>query len=379
MRSRCPAIIPSRSSSRSVADELETALQVAGRRRTWWRCAATSSGWKWKCAPTSCSPSGVANLSNKAIPALDALAIDARRSIRTRCASKATPTTGPISTQYYPSNWELSAARAASVVHRFARGGLSPDRLSVIGFGEYRPAKPNDTLAGRDRESPRGHRDPGGRGRAGTVRCGRHRQGSQPARARPRRCHRLLPALSTPSRPCRANPPPLARNLLLSLQPCRRRRNPGAGVSRWIWNCRSWWAACSLSSWPLAAIRLVAAAHAAGICRAVRRGRSPRSSWREPTSQALAEKVTALATLVAAHPGARRAPGGSAAPRAAPRAATRCAAMKRRAAWRVPAPRSKKSSPPAGWQAQRRAYSDACMAGRRSAIPPLEEDQSPDV
>ena len=56
----------------------------------------------------------------------------------------------PISTRYYPSNWELSAARAASVVHRFARGGLSPARLSVIGFGEFRPAQPNDTAAGRN-------------------------------------------------------------------------------------------------------------------------------------------------------------------------------------------------------------------------------------
>jgi chemotaxis protein MotB len=56
----------------------------------------------------------------------------------------------PINTKYYPSNWELSAARAASVVHRFARRGMSPSRLSVIGFGEYRPAQTNDTVAGRD-------------------------------------------------------------------------------------------------------------------------------------------------------------------------------------------------------------------------------------
>jgi chemotaxis protein MotB len=56
----------------------------------------------------------------------------------------------PISTRLYPSNWELSAARAASVVHRFANAGVAPDRLSVIGFGENRPIQPNDTQAGRD-------------------------------------------------------------------------------------------------------------------------------------------------------------------------------------------------------------------------------------
>jgi chemotaxis protein MotB len=56
----------------------------------------------------------------------------------------------PIASKIYPSNWELSAARAASVVHRFANAGVNPDRLSVIGFGEYRPAQPNDTATGRD-------------------------------------------------------------------------------------------------------------------------------------------------------------------------------------------------------------------------------------
>jgi chemotaxis protein MotB len=35
-------------------------------------------------------------------------------------------------------------------VHRFANAGVAPGRLSVIGFGENRPAKPNDTAVGRD-------------------------------------------------------------------------------------------------------------------------------------------------------------------------------------------------------------------------------------
>jgi chemotaxis protein MotB len=35
-------------------------------------------------------------------------------------------------------------------VHRFARAGIEPKRLSVIGFGEYRPAQSNTTAAGRD-------------------------------------------------------------------------------------------------------------------------------------------------------------------------------------------------------------------------------------
>jgi chemotaxis protein MotB len=49
----------------------------------------------------------------------------------------------PISTRAFPSNWELSAARAASVVHLFTREGMDPARLAVIGLGEYRPAQSN--------------------------------------------------------------------------------------------------------------------------------------------------------------------------------------------------------------------------------------------
>lgn len=56
----------------------------------------------------------------------------------------------PISTSAFPSNWELSSARAASVVHLFTETGLAPARLAVIGLGEYRPAQSNSTPEGRN-------------------------------------------------------------------------------------------------------------------------------------------------------------------------------------------------------------------------------------
>ncbi len=56
----------------------------------------------------------------------------------------------PIRTAEYPSNWELSAARAASVVHLFMDHGIAPERLAVLGFAQYRPAAPNTTAAGRN-------------------------------------------------------------------------------------------------------------------------------------------------------------------------------------------------------------------------------------
>lgn len=56
----------------------------------------------------------------------------------------------PIATAQFPSNWELSAARAASVVHLFADQGVQPSRLAMIGYGEFRPRADNTTVAGRN-------------------------------------------------------------------------------------------------------------------------------------------------------------------------------------------------------------------------------------
>lgn len=56
----------------------------------------------------------------------------------------------PIKTVLFSSNWELSAARAGSVVRVLANHGVDPGRLAVIGYGEQRPLKPNDTADGRN-------------------------------------------------------------------------------------------------------------------------------------------------------------------------------------------------------------------------------------
>ena len=56
----------------------------------------------------------------------------------------------PIKTVAFISNWELSAARAGSVVRVLASKGVEPGRLAVIGYGENRPTHPNDTPEGRN-------------------------------------------------------------------------------------------------------------------------------------------------------------------------------------------------------------------------------------
>jgi len=52
----------------------------------------------------------------------------------------------PISNDQFPSNWELSAARATGVARYLVEDdGLAPRRISALGYGEYRPRVPNDT------------------------------------------------------------------------------------------------------------------------------------------------------------------------------------------------------------------------------------------
>ncbi len=56
----------------------------------------------------------------------------------------------PINTPRFPSNWELSAARATEVVRYFvSEHGLSPDRISALGYGKFRPVRPNNSIENR--------------------------------------------------------------------------------------------------------------------------------------------------------------------------------------------------------------------------------------
>lgn len=55
----------------------------------------------------------------------------------------------PIETRQFPSNWELSASRAAAVVRILENQNIEPTRLSAIGYGEHHPIADNNTEEGR--------------------------------------------------------------------------------------------------------------------------------------------------------------------------------------------------------------------------------------
>lgn len=55
----------------------------------------------------------------------------------------------PINSLQFPSNWELSSARAAAVVQELTNLGIEPARLKAVGYGQYRPVAENTTDEGR--------------------------------------------------------------------------------------------------------------------------------------------------------------------------------------------------------------------------------------
>ena len=87
-------------------------------------------------------------LEDEALPALKALA-EVINKLPNSIDVEGHTDNVPINNELFPSNWELSASRAASVVHLFTRYGVNPKRLSSIGYAEFRPVTSNATSEGR--------------------------------------------------------------------------------------------------------------------------------------------------------------------------------------------------------------------------------------
>ena len=88
---------------------------------------------------------GVAAISPQAIPLLKRVGeIIARTEFEVRIEGHSDDL--PIKTAQFPSNWELSTARAVNVLRYFLETGtISSQRLSAVGFGEFQPMVPNDS------------------------------------------------------------------------------------------------------------------------------------------------------------------------------------------------------------------------------------------
>jgi chemotaxis protein MotB len=92
---------------------------------------------------------GVANISPQAVPLLQKVGdIIARTNFEVRIEGHSDNL--PIKTAQFPSNWELSTARAVNVLRFFLETGrISSQRMSAVGFGEFQPMVPNDSIEHR--------------------------------------------------------------------------------------------------------------------------------------------------------------------------------------------------------------------------------------
>jgi chemotaxis protein MotB len=89
--------------------------------------------------------SAVADINPRAFPVLDKIAAIIKKTSKPIRIEGHTDD-DPIHTEMFPSNWELSTARAVNVVKYFVESGkIPPQRLSAVGYGEAKPIFPNDT------------------------------------------------------------------------------------------------------------------------------------------------------------------------------------------------------------------------------------------
>ncbi len=95
--------------------------------------------------------SGKARVRREAYPVLDKVARVLKENVpQLNVGIEGYTDNQPIKLSGWKSNWELSTARALSVLHYLVNEkGISPDRLSAIGYGEYQPVAANDTKEGR--------------------------------------------------------------------------------------------------------------------------------------------------------------------------------------------------------------------------------------
>lgn len=95
--------------------------------------------------------SGKAKIRPEAYPVLDKVARVLNENVTEEGIGIAGHTDNqPIKYSGWASNWELSTARATSVLHYLVdERRVSPERVSAIGYGEYRPVASNDTAEGR--------------------------------------------------------------------------------------------------------------------------------------------------------------------------------------------------------------------------------------
>ncbi|MCS7228996.1 MAG: OmpA family protein [Candidatus Kryptonium sp.] len=92
--------------------------------------------------------SGSADLKPEAMTVLDTLA-EILKFLPNKIRIEGHTDNRPIRSARFPSNWHLSVERALNTAYYLINKGVSPERISIAGYSEYRPIAPNDTEENR--------------------------------------------------------------------------------------------------------------------------------------------------------------------------------------------------------------------------------------
>jgi chemotaxis protein MotB len=140
-------ILKERQQLKNVSEQLEKALGlfigdklISVKRNDYWIALEMNSELLFL--------SGDAILSKKAQPVLKKI-VEVISSLPNVINVEGHTDNMPIGTVKFPSNWDLSSARATTVVQAFVKEGINPTRLSAIGYGEFHPIDDNTTEEGR--------------------------------------------------------------------------------------------------------------------------------------------------------------------------------------------------------------------------------------
>ena len=112
----------------------------------------TKRGFKATVSSGVFFPSGAAEVSKEAYPYLDEMVRVAKKEADLFIKVEGHTDNVPVNTPEFPSNWELSTARAVNVLRYFLGvGNIPAKRLVAVGYGQYHPIASNNTQEGRSR------------------------------------------------------------------------------------------------------------------------------------------------------------------------------------------------------------------------------------
>lgn len=141
-------ILPAADSLAAERAKIEIVLQQNPGFNQKTKLRQTTRGLTVSLAEAGLFESGEAAVNTEAAAVLTALAgslADSNALIRVEGHTDA----APISTARFPSNWELSTARASAVLAKFIERGIKPERLSAAGYSGFQPVADNATIEGR--------------------------------------------------------------------------------------------------------------------------------------------------------------------------------------------------------------------------------------